>query len=104
MSSAAPPSSGLRTRLETTSRPLLLRLHRLPRLVVPLGTVLLMVLGAFAPPAVGVLALLVLLVFLGWISYLSWPVVPASGRLLRVVMLVLVLAFALMRLRGHAVL
>jgi hypothetical protein len=36
--------------------------------------------------------------FVGWIAYLSWPAVPASGRLLRVAMVVLVVALAVTRL------
>lgn len=100
---SAPPTSpeSLRARIEGVSRPVLVRLHGLPRLLVPLGTVLLIVLGAFAPLPYGLLALGLLFVFLVWIAYLSWPAVPAAGRLLRLTMLVLVVVFAVLRLGGH---
>ena len=81
---------------------MLVRLHALPRLLVPLATVLLIVLGAFAPLPYGLLALSLLFVFLVWIAYLSWPAVPAAGRLLRLAMLVLVVVFAVLRLGGQA--
>ena len=95
---ARPATPTLRASVERTSRPLLLRLHALPRAVVPLGTVVLVLVGVLAPPAVGVVALTVVGLFVGWIAYLSWPAVSASGRLLRVVMVALVAALALTRL------
>ena len=98
MPAATPTSPTLRQQVERTSKPLLLRLHRLPRAVVPLATVALVLVGVLAPPAVGVLALAVVALFVGWIAYLSWPVVAASGRLLRVAMVALVVVLALTRL------
>lgn len=94
----APGQDTLRTRTEAWSRPLLLRLHRLPRPVVPVATLALLVLGVLAPVRLGLVALLALLGFVGWLAYLSWPVVPAGGRLLRVLMLVLVAGLGLLRL------
>jgi hypothetical protein len=88
----------LRQQVERTSKPLLLRLHRLPRLVVPLATIALVLVGVLAAPAAGLVALAVVAVFVTWIAYLSWPVVSGSGRLMRVAMIVLVVVLALTRL------
>jgi hypothetical protein len=95
---AGPHTPTLRTSVERTSRPMLLRLHALPRAVVPLGTVVLVLVGVLAPPTVGVFALTVVALFVAWIAYLSWPAVSASGRLLRLAMVGLVVALALTRL------
>ncbi|CAA9339441.1 MAG: hypothetical protein AVDCRST_MAG61-3391 [uncultured Friedmanniella sp.] len=95
---ASPSTPTLRASVERSSRPLLLRLHGLPRAVVPLGTVVLVLVGVLAPRAVGLLALTLVGLFVGWIAYLSWPAVSASGRLVRVAMVALVVALALTRL------
>ncbi len=95
---AGPATPTLRASVERTSRPLLLRLHALPRAVVPLGTVALVLVGVLAPPAVGVFALTVVGLFVCWIAYLSWPVVSASARLIRVAMVALVVVLAMTRL------
>ena len=95
---AGPATPSLRTSVERTTRPLLLRLHALPRLAVPLATVVLVALGVLAPPAVGLLALAVVALFVVWIAYLSWPVVTTAGRAVRVLMVALVLGLALTRL------
>ena len=66
--------------------------------MVPVATVLLIVVGALAPPAVALPALAVVFLFCAWITYLSWPAVPASGRGLRILMLILVLAVGFVHL------
>jgi hypothetical protein len=88
----------LRAQVERSSRPLLLRLHGWPRPVLPLLTVVLVLAGVLAPPAVGLVALAVVALFVSWIAYLSWPAVSGSGRLLRVAMVALVVVLALTRL------
>jgi hypothetical protein len=95
--STGPAPAPLRAAVERSTRPLLLRLHALPRPVVPLATVALVVIGVLAPPAIGTVALVVVALFVTWIAYLSWPVVPVSGKVLRVVMVALVLAGAASR-------
>jgi hypothetical protein len=98
----APPTRPvtLRSQVEATSRPLLARLHALPRLLIPLGTLLLVVVGAFAPAPVASVAFAVLFCFIAWIAYLSWPAVPVSGRLMRLAMLALIVVLAALRFRG----
>ena len=89
-----------RSSVERNSRPLLIRLHALPRPLVPAATLVLVLVGVLAPPAVGLLALGLVAVFVAWVTYLSWPAVPASGRLVRVAMLGLVGVLAVTRLPG----
>ena len=93
-----PPSP--RARIEDVSRPLLARLHALPRLLIPVATLVLVAIGAFAPAPVAMVAFVVLLGFIAWIAYLSWPAVPTSGRLMRLAMLVLVVVLAATRFNG----
>jgi len=94
--SSAPTSrpTSLRARIETVSRPVLARLHALPRLLIPLGTLVLVTIGAFAPAPVAVLAFALLFAFIAWIAYLAWPAVPTGGRLSRLAMLALILVLA----------
>ena len=98
MPAPTPSTPTLRTSIERTSRPLLLRLSRWPRPVVPVATVALVLVGVLAPVPLGLAALAVVAVFVAWIAYLSWPVVTPSGRLLRVAMVALVLVLGLTRL------
>jgi hypothetical protein len=78
----------------------LARLHALPRLLVPVATLVLIAIGAFAPTPLSLVAFALLFGFIAWIAYLSWPVVPVSGRLLRLFMLVLIVALAVASLRS----
>ena len=93
----ASTSTGTRKQIEDASRPTLVKLSSLPRLVVPLGTLVLVVIGLFAPLPIALPALALIFVFFAWIAYLSWPVVPTGGKVLRGVMLGLVLAMAASR-------
>lgn len=96
MSSAAAGGS-LRTRVEDVSRPLLTRLHALPSILVPLGTVALIAVGVLAPLPVGLVALALVLAFVGWIAYLSWPVSSLGGRLWRLVIVALIVTLGVVR-------
>ncbi len=90
MSAPPVPPDRLRTRVERVSRPALIRLQRLPKLFVPLCTVVLVLIGVLAPLPVGLAALAVVWLYIAWIAYLSWPVAGTGGRLLRLFMLLLV--------------
>ena len=90
MSATPVPPDRLRTRVERVSRPALIRLQQLPKLFVPLGTVVLVLIGVLASLPVGLAALAVVWLFIAWIAYLSWPVAGTGGRLLRLFMLLLV--------------
>jgi len=97
--SSAPTSrpDSLRTWIERTSRPLLAQLHALPRLLTPAATLVLIALGAFAPAPLALVAFVILFLFISWIAYLSWPIVPTSGRLMRLAMLLLIVVLAVLR-------
>lgn len=92
-----PSQPNVRSQVETVSRPILARLHALPRVLVPIGTLALVAVGAFAPMPIALIAFAIVLVFIAWIAYLSWPVVPVSGRLMRLAMLVLLVVLAATR-------
>lgn len=91
-------SPSLRTRVEEASRPLLTRLHALPRLVVPLATVVLVAIGALAPLPYAWFGFGLAFLLLVWIAYLSWPVATSGGKLMRVAMLLLLLGLAASRI------
>lgn len=63
-------------------------------MMLPLATVALVAVGVLAPLPYGWGALALVFAFVAWLTYLSWPVVPTSGRLLRLLMLVLVVVLA----------
>ena len=87
----------LRARLEGVSRPLLVRLTRLPKQVVPLATVALFAVAVLAPPPVAVAALVVIGVFLLWLTFLAWPGVGVGGRLMRLALVGMVVVLGLTR-------
>lgn len=91
-------SSTLRTRVEEVSRPLLLRLHALPRPIVPLVTVALVAVAALAPLPYAWLGAALAILLVVWIGYLSWPVATATGKVMRVVMVLMLVALAASRL------
>jgi hypothetical protein len=79
---------------------LLVWLHRQPRWLVPVLTVLLTLGGLFLPPVPGGLCLLVVAVFLAWLASLAWPRLGAGGRVVRVAVIALVAAVAVARMTG----
>lgn len=89
--------SPLRARLEGVSRPLLVRLTRLPRPAVPLATVALFAVAVLAPLPVAVVALLLIGLFLVWLTFLAWPAVSAGGKVMRVAMIGLVVVLGATR-------
>jgi hypothetical protein len=91
------PAHSLRARVERTSRPILLRLHAMPQMLVPLVTIVLLAVGVLAPLPVGLVALALVLLFVGWIAYLSWPVASVGGRIWRILIVVLIVALAVVR-------
>lgn len=65
----------------------LVYLRRLPPMVIPVLSALLLVAGMVLRGPAGAAAIGLLLVFLGWLAYVSWPKLGYGGRLLRVVIL-----------------
>lgn len=86
-----------REQIALASKPWLTRLHALPRWIIPVATLVLVAIGALGPLVLAIVALVLVFVFVAWIAYLSWPAVPASGRLIRVIMLGLIVAVGVSR-------
>jgi hypothetical protein len=89
--------SPLRARITKASYPYVARLHAMPKLTLPIASLLLVLIGAFAPAVAAVPALVLLALLLGWLGFLSWPVVSTGNRLLRVFAVLVILFFAITR-------
>jgi hypothetical protein len=92
------PVSPLRQRITKVSYPYVARLHSMPKLTLPGITLVLALVGVFAPIVVGVPALILLALLLGWLAFLSWPAVTTGARLLRIFSILVILLFAVSRL------
>ena len=90
----------MRARITKASYPFIAKLHGMPKLTLPLITVALVAIGAFAPPPAAIPALVLLAALLGWLGYLSWPVVSTSSRAMRIFAVLLILFYAVYRTRG----
>lgn len=95
-----PGASPFRAAVERRSAVFVVFLRRLPRAVPGLVVIGLVALGLIAPGAVGGIALLAVALLLTWLVFLSWPAVPPPGRVIRLVVVALVVAYAIVRLRG----
>ena len=86
--------------LHRMSAPLLLRLHAMPRWVVPILLAVLLVTGFALEGWAGALPLAVVGIFLGWLLALSWPLIRPTSRLIRLVVVAAVLATAWLEVAG----
>ena len=93
--------TGLRAAVERWSAAPVVFLHRLPRWVLLVAVFGLLVLGMAGTGWAAAAGLFVLALFLGWFAYLNWPVLDASGRLLRVVATTVLAGFAVARAIGR---
>lgn len=105
-SSNRPPAnvSPARLALEARSRPLLRRLHALPRWLVVVTPAILLFGGLIFTGAlawVGGLLLLLVALFLGWLTALSWPAISAGARLIRVVVVLALLGLTVLKFLGR---
>jgi len=83
----------LRKKITNVSAPLLLRIHTLPKFIVPALMAMFMVLGLFLQPPFSGLALTVVTSFVAWLMYLSWPLLDPRSKFIRfTVFLILVAA------------
>ena len=81
-----------RKQVERVSAPLLVRLTRMPKFVLPVALIVLLFSGFYNNGVLGGLFLAVVDVFIGWLIYLSWPVDTGKKRVIRVlILLVLIL-------------
>lgn len=96
--SSSQPVSPLRARITKASYPVVARLHGMPKLTLPGITLVLALIGVFAPIGVGVPALVLLALLLGWLGFLSWPVVTTGARGMRIFSVLVILLFAVSRI------
>ncbi|MEV6417664.1 DUF6703 family protein [Kribbella sp. NPDC051718] len=92
------PVSPLRARITKASYPIVARLHAMPKLTLPGITLVLALIGVFAPIGVGIPALILLAVLLAWLGFLSWPVVSTGARGMRIFSVLVILLFAVSRI------
>ncbi|MEK9664552.1 MAG: DUF6703 family protein [Candidatus Nanopelagicales bacterium] len=86
-----PRTSGEPNALQRVSLPLVTRLSRTPRWLIVIVLAVLLVLGMVQTGSLawlGALILGFLTLFFAWLLALSWPAVPTSGRLLRLLVVV----------------
>jgi hypothetical protein len=85
-----------RSRVEHAAYPLLDRLNRLPRLVPFLTALALLVIGILLPRW-GFLATAVVAAIVGFLVYYTWPRLAPPERLLRLAVLALIAAVAIVQ-------
>ena len=73
----------------------------MPRAVLLIGTIVVLLGGLFLPGAAGGILLALLGLFLLWLALLAWPIVGPGGRLGRVGVAVVVLAYAVAKSFGY---
>jgi hypothetical protein len=92
-----PDATPGRESLERKSATSVLWLHQLPLWVFPVLAACLLVAGFALRGWAGAIVLFCLAAVLGWLAALSWPRLPAQGRVLRVVIIAVVVAAAVVR-------
>ena len=75
--------SALRKQITDKSAPALLRIHGLPKFLVPGLIAVLMVAGLLMNPPYAGVPLTVVSIFIGWLMYLSWPLLDSRSKLIR---------------------
>lgn len=88
--------AAFRESVERASTPVLTTLSRLPRAVAFLAVLAVMVLG-IVMPGWGWIFLAVVGLFLAWLLLLFWPRLTGAERLMRLAVIALVVAVALVR-------
>lgn len=87
-----------RSRVEHASAPWVERMNAVPRAVALGLLVLLLAVGILAPSPWSGIAFLVVTAFVAWLLFLTWERLTLPERLLRVAVLVLALAVAIVEL------
>lgn len=88
----------LRSRIEHASYPLMERVNALPRAAVLVVLVAVLAVGILAPAPWSGVAFLLVSLFVGWLLYLTWPRLTMPERLMRLAVLALALAVAVVNL------
>ncbi len=86
-----------RSRLEHASAPWVERLNAVPRPVALGVLIALLAVGVFAPRPWGGIAFLVVSAFVGWLLFLTWQRLTLPERLMRIAVLVLAVAVAVVQ-------
>jgi hypothetical protein len=92
------------TPLQRISLPLLTRMTRLPRWLLVVVLSVLLVLGMIQTGSLawlGALILGLLTLFFLWLLVLSWPAIPASGRMLRGIVVVALAGATVLKAMGR---
>jgi hypothetical protein len=92
----------LRQRIDQASLPLMTKLSRLPKVVPFLILLTLLVGGVFIGGPVGFVLMLLAAIFVGWVLYLSWPRLTGTERIMRLAVLMLAVAMAVVQLFPRA--
>ncbi len=88
----------VRNRIDQASLPLMTRLSRLPKLVPFLILLVLLVGGVLVGGPVGFVLMGLAALFVAWVLYLSWPRLNGTERLMRLAVLLLAVAMAVVQL------
>ena len=91
-------SNTLRRRIDHASLPLITRLSRLPKAMPFLIMLAFLAAGAVIGGPVGFALMGLAALFVGWILYLSWPRLSSSERIMRLAVLLLAVALAVVQL------
>lgn len=101
----APAASDRRRQLERASAPLLIKLHDLPRWLVPVTVSMLLFVGLVLqggiPGIVGGLMILVVAVFVGWLTALSWPILQPLSKVIRVLVVAAMFGLVILKVTGR---
>jgi hypothetical protein len=90
--------SPLRRSVERASLPLITRLNHLPKVVPFLLLLALLVAGVFISGRAGFVLMMLGAAFVGWVLFLSWPRLNGSERIMRLALLLLAFALAIVQL------
>jgi hypothetical protein len=88
----------VRQRIDHASLPLMTKLSRLPRLVPFLILIALLVSGMLIAGPAGFVLIALDAVFVAWVLYLSWPALSSSERIMRLAVLLVAVALAVVQL------
>jgi hypothetical protein len=88
----------VRQRIDHASLPLMTKLSRLPRLVPFLILIALLVGGVLIAGPAGFVLIALDAVFVAWVLYLSWPALSSSERIMRLAVLLVAVALAVVQL------
>ena len=88
----------MRRRIDHASLPLVTRLSRLPKPVPFLILLALLVAGVLISGQLGFVLMGLAAIFVAWVLYLSWPRLSGSERIMRLAVLMLAVAMAVVQL------